>query len=154
MTTPLAFLVRSATRDDIPAMVGLLERLFSIEADFSPDHARQRRGLEMLLKRSTQAAVWVAETEGRVIGMCTAQILVSTAQGSEVALVEDVVVDGAVRGAGIGRGLLTAVEQWARKRGVTRLQLLADTANEPALSFYHALAWRPTQLAAWRKFPG
>lgn len=87
-----------------------------------------------------------------VLGMCSAQTLISTAEGGEAALVEDVVVRGDARGCGIGRALLDSLEAWCRQRGIRRLQLLADTANIPALEFYRARGWQPTQLAAWRKY--
>ena len=78
--------------------------------------------------------------------MATAQLVVSTAEGGPSALVEDVVVAGAERRHGVGRRLLAALESWASKRGATRLQLLADRENLPALRFYEQLGWRPTQL--------
>ncbi len=147
------FLIRHATVADVPAMSRLLDLLFSIEADFAPDSARQQRGLELLLARGEYALVLVAERDGGVVGMCSAQVLISTAQGGEVALLEDVVVDPAHRGEGIGAALLDRVEQWGRERGISRLQLLADRSNTPALDFYQRRGWQPTQLMAWRRFP-
>lgn len=144
--------VRAARRNDLPALCALLGELFAIEADFKPEPSRQWAGLERLLERSQEAVVLVAEADGAVLGMCSAQVLISTAEGGEAALVEDVVVRGDARGRGIGRTLLDALEAWCRQRGIRRLQLLADTANTPALEFYRARGWQPTQLAAWRKY--
>jgi GNAT superfamily N-acetyltransferase len=83
--------------------------------------------------------------------MVTAQLVVSTAEGGPSALVEDMVVDGAERGAGLGRSLLEAVEEWSRRRGATRLQLLADRENTPALRFYERLGWSGTRLVCLRR---
>jgi len=143
--------IREARAADIPALSRLLEALFSIEADFRPDGTRQQRGLELLLQQSETACVLVAEGGGQVVGMCTAQVLISTAEGGPVAVVEDVVVDAACRGQGVGAQLLDALESWARRSGVSRLQLLADRNNEPALKFYARQQWQPTQLVAMRK---
>ncbi len=150
--TPPTFPIRSAVVNDLPVLVGLLQQLFSIEADFLPDAERQRRGLEQILQRPQQAVVLVALHDGAVIGMCSAQILVSTAQGGETALVEDVVVDAGQRGNGVGTALLDALDEWAQQRGVSRLQLLADRGNAQALDFYLRRGWLPTQLCAWRRF--
>ena len=49
----------------------------------------------------------VAEIDGAVRGMCTVQLVISTAEGGLAGLVEDLVVDRTYRGQGIG-GLLTA----------------------------------------------
>ncbi|WP_127477665.1 GNAT family N-acetyltransferase [Sulfurivermis fontis] len=149
----MACRVRPATAGDLPALCALLGELFSIEADFQPDPARQWVALERLLQRPQQALVLVAEDGGAVCGMCTAQVLISTAEGGEAALVEDVVVRHDRRGSGIGSALLDALEAWCGARGITRLQLLADTANAPALAFYRRRGWQTTQLQAWRKYP-
>jgi GNAT superfamily N-acetyltransferase len=146
-------LIRPATPADLDALVRLLHVLFSIEVDFRPDPARQRRGLALLLADPQRAAVLVAERSGAVIGMATAQLVISTAEGGPSALVEDVVVDERERGTGVGRRLLDALEAWARGQGATRLQLLADRENAPALRFYERLGWRGTQLVALRRSP-
>ncbi len=150
--TPPTFLIRPAIAADIPALVGLLQQLFSLETDFVPDAQKQRRGLELLLQRPQQAVVLVALLDDEIVGMCSVQILVSTAEGGEVALVEDVVVDAGRRGEGVGSALLEALQRWGQERGLSRLQLLADRGNTSALDFYYRRGWSPTQLSAWRRF--
>ncbi len=129
----------------------LLGELFSIEADFHPDAARQRRGLALLLEDRGRRAVLVAERGGRVVGMVTGQVVISTAEGAPSVWVEDMVVRADERRSGVGRRLLSALEAWAATRGATRLQLLADRENSPALRFYEAAGWRPTRLVCLRR---
>ena len=144
--------IRNARLDDLDAMTRLLEALFSIEADFAVDTQRQLRGLSLMLDGCQKhRCIKVAETEGSVVGMGTAQMLVSTAEGGMVALVEDVIVDKSLRKAGIGRMLMDSIEGWARERGASRLQLLADRTNFSALDFYDRIGWRPTQLICLRR---
>ncbi len=126
-------------------MVGLLAQLFAIEADFAIAPEMQARGLAMLLGRD-DAAVLVATIGGAVAGMTTVQLTVSTARGGFSAGIEDVVVDEAHRGSGVGRLLLGAAEEWARARGALRLALLADETNAPALDFYDRLGFTRTRL--------
>lgn len=145
--------VRSATARDLPALVELLGLLFTLEADFKPDPARQRRGLSELLAAQDRATVLVAERDGQVIGMVTGQQVTSTAEGGTSIWVEDLVVAEGARGAGAGRALLEALGGWAEGRGATRLQLLVDEENLPALGFYRRLGWRPTQLRTLRRAP-
>jgi GNAT superfamily N-acetyltransferase len=47
--------------------------------------------------------------------------------------------------------VLEAIEAWALARGATRLQLVADRENAPALAFYARLGWRATRLVALRR---
>jgi GNAT superfamily N-acetyltransferase len=144
-------IIRAAEERDLEVLIGLLQALFSIEADFRPDPDRQRRGLARLLAEPARAAVLVAERRGAVVGMVTAQLVVSTSEGGPSAWVEDLVVAEEERGRGIGRRLLDAIEAWARAEGATRLQLLADRENAPALAFYARLGWRSTRLIGLRR---
>lgn len=142
--------IRPAGPDDLDGLVDLLGILFGIEADFDCDAARQRRGLAMLLAHEA-AVVLVAEAAGQVIGMCSGQLTISTAEGGFALLVEDVVVAGPWQGKGIGRELLAALEQWGASRKIGRLQLLADRNNAAALEFYRKLGWQSTELICQRR---
>jgi len=151
---PMSVRIRIACAPDLDAMVGLIEQLFALEPDYGFDAAKVRRGLGLLLNSEETAALWVAELDGQVIGMCSAQIVISTAEGGRVAWVEDVVVRHDQRGSGIGRRLLDAVSTWAKRHGISRLQLLADTENAAALNFYRRLDWQTTRMICLRQRPG
>lgn len=140
-----AVTVRAGRAEDTAALVALLAQLFAIEADFTIDPVVQARGLALLRARP-DAVILVAECAGAVVGMCTVQLTASTARGGLSAGLEDVVVDRAWRGRGIGSALLAAAEDWARGRGAVRLALLADETNLPALDFYGRLGFTRTRL--------
>ncbi len=144
-------MIRPATRSDINAMVELLHRLFTIEADFDFSAERQQRGLELLLA-APAAAVMVAEKEGAVVGMATAQLVISTAEGGPSLLLEDLVVVPTRQNQGIGTELLIALDEWGCALGADRMQLLADRTNLPALNFYRQKGWQETQLICLRKY--
>jgi len=146
--------ITPASEADIPDLIDLLGILFSIEQDFSPDPDRQRRGLAALLASPTGHIAIARDATSRAIGMATAQLLISTAEGAPSAWIEDVVVREDFRGKGLGRALLDAVLAWARTRGAVRAQLLADLDNAPALAFYDRLDWQPTRLGARRRMLG
>lgn len=143
-------MIRKATARDIAPLVQLLKLLFSLEADFNFDERCQARGLTLLLE-SENAVIVVAEDEGIVVGMATGQLTLSTAEGGPALLVEDVVVAPAWHRQGLGRELLDFLENWAKLNKVSRLQLLADRNNLPALGFYSELQWQPTELICLRK---
>lgn len=143
-------LIRRAREEDLTGLVFLLEVLFSIEKDFTFNTDKQKRGLRLLLQKS-EATVLVAERQGRIIGMCTAQLLVSTAEGGTSALVEDVVVLPAWQTQGIGKKLMEAIAEWSTLQGATRIQLLADCNNTRALGFYNQIGYNPTDLICLRK---
>lgn len=143
--------IRPAAPGDLDDLVRLLGALFELEADFAPDPVKQRRGLAAMLAEPARRTVLVAEWAGQVVGMVTGQVVVSTAEGGPSVLLEDLVLTEGARGAGLGRGLVEALEAWARERGATRVQLLVDEENRPALGFYRRLGWAPTQLRVLRR---
>jgi GNAT superfamily N-acetyltransferase len=146
-------IIDNARHEDIPDLVQLLDELFSIEQDFTPNHVKQAQGLELLIANPSRANIKVARNaQGKVIGMVSAQFVISTAQGAPSAWVEDMVVSTEYRGAGIGKLLLESTLAWAKENGATRAQLLVDISNEPALGYYSHLGWQSTSLQARRVF--
>jgi GNAT superfamily N-acetyltransferase len=141
----------TARREDLPQLVALLGVLFSQEADFSPDAAKQRRALELLLSNEHSGAVFVArERGGRAVAMASLVYTVSTAEGGKAALFEDLVVHPEHRGQGIGTALLRFVIEEAKKRGVLRLTLLTDMQNERAQALYRKLGFADSSMKPMR----
>jgi len=140
--------IRPATTDDLIPMSNLLAELFSIEEDFQPDSEKQIKGLTLLLEDREHCAIFVAEVDSTVIGMCTVQLVISTAQGTSSGLIEDMVITHKFRGQNIGSQLLTHTISWCHTKRASRVQLLADKHNQPALDFYKKLGWNSTNMIA------
>ncbi|BBD08211.1 GNAT family N-acetyltransferase [Desulfovibrio ferrophilus] len=145
----MPIVIRQAGHHDIEQLLPLLGELCAMEQDFLFDEARQRRGLELLVD-DTGSCVLMAELDGQTVGMCTAQIVISTAEGGASALVEDLVVDSRFRGRGLGRRLLGRLRRWTEGQGATRMQLLADRDNAGALGFYDRCGWDRTNMICLR----
>jgi GNAT superfamily N-acetyltransferase len=143
-------ILRKARYTDLGDLTALLRLLFTLENDFDWNENKQLQGLALMLNNSL-GCILVAEKDGRIVGMCTGQVVISTAEGGPAVLVEDMVVAGEHRRQGIGRTLLEGMGVWARERGATRLQLLADRHNAPALVFYQRIGWQVTALICLRQ---
>lgn len=145
-------IIENANMGDVPALVQLLNVLFSIEQDFSPNEQRQSEGLSLILQNLDHAVIKVARVkeEANIIGMVSAQLVISSAQGSYSAWIEDMVISEDYRAQGVGRQLLSAVLQWAKEKGATRAQLLVDLDNEPALGYYNHLGWESSRMGMRR----
>jgi len=145
--------IRQATSEDVPALVELLCALFAIETDFAIHPQRHARGLRRLLRqtRNGGSTVLVALLDLKVVGMATVQTVISTVEGGLSGWIEDVVVAPALRGQGIGARLMAAIDGWARRKGVRRLQLVTDQRNQPALAFYDRLGYQRTHMVAMRR---
>lgn len=149
----VSIVFNEATTLDIPDLIKLLSVLFSIEKDFIPDFTKQQKGLALLIQNNANATIQVArDASGKVIGMVSAQLVISTAEGAASAWIEDMVVNANYRGQGIGKQLLKYVRAWAKAKGATRAQLLVDITNTDAIAYYKQLNWEATQLQARRVF--
>jgi GNAT superfamily N-acetyltransferase len=134
-----------ATIEDIPALSSLLDLLFTQEAEFKPDAAAQERGLKAIIDDGRVGTILVARDEHGIQGMVNILFTVSTALGSPVALLEDMVIAPRARGSGAGSLLLEAAVAHARERGCGRITLLTDADNHGAQRFYarHGFARSP-----------
>ena len=140
-----------ANPEDLPQLADLLSELFSLESDFTPDRDKQLRGLRLILDEPALGRLFVLRIDGQVAGMVNSLITVSTAEGGKVLLLEDVIVSRAYRGGGHGRKLVEHVLAWAKLQGMTRVTLLADRDNTPALDFYRALGFDGSNMVVLRK---
>lgn len=144
-------IVDLATETDLPALADLLSELFALEADFQPNRENQLRGLRLIHESPDIGQLFVLRVDGRVAGMANALFTVSTAQGTKVLLLEDVIVSQACRGRGLGRRLVEHVCAWAKAAGMTRVTLLADQDNAPALAFYQSLGFDFSAMRVLRR---
>jgi GNAT superfamily N-acetyltransferase len=129
-------------------MVTFLYHLFAIEKDFATDADKHRAGLQLLLAETYARAIFVAEADGNVVGMVTAQIVVSTSSGGYSILLEDMYVASGFRRKGIGIKLLEQVLVWGSGQGARRVQLVADVTNIGALIFYRQAGLLTSRMTA------
>jgi len=129
-------LIEPAVLADIPALCELLSQLFEQEAEFTPDQAAQRRGLQMILTDNATGMILVAREGQQIVAMVNLLYTVSTALGTRVALLEDMVVAPSQRNCGLGSRLLDAAVRYARRNGCRRITLLTDSDNLSAQRFY------------------
>jgi len=93
-------------------------------------------GFDDYLAGPQRAGSWVAESDGRVIGLTG---LLDRGTSGEV---EPVVVAGAARGQGIGRMLISRVAGEARARGYEYLAIRPVARNVAAVRRFHAAGFR------------
>lgn len=118
---PVIMLIAPATSADIPRLCELLALLFTQEVEFRPDPSRQAEGLRRIIEAPAVGSILAARDGADIVGMVNLLFTVSTALGAPVALLEDVVVDPAWRGRGIGSQLVDAAIAFARAAGCRRI---------------------------------
>ena len=140
-----------ATAADLEAMADLLAELFTLESDFSPERDKQLRGLRLILENPQFGRLFVLRAGDQVAGMANALLTISTAEGYPVLLLEDVIVKAEWRGRQLGRQLVAHVFDWALSSGITRVTLLADRDNAPALAFYERVGFCRSNMRVLRQ---
>jgi GNAT superfamily N-acetyltransferase len=142
----------AARPEELPQLVALLGMLFSQEAEFIPDDAKQSRALAKILSDETVGRVYVAREGRRVVAMASLLYSISTAEGGLAASFEDLIVAPDRRGRGIASALLRHVIEEARSQGVLRLTLLTDSQNRRAQSLYAKSGFRPSGMLPMRLY--
>lgn len=139
--------------DDLPALQRLLGELFAQEHDFQPGAEKQARALRLILDDPWRGQIFVARQDGEVIAMANLLVIISTAEGGLVGLLEDVIVAKPQRGRGIGRQLLDHVLQWCWQQGLLRVTLLTAHDNRAALAFYEKAGFSRSEMSVLRRWP-
>jgi len=142
--------VRQARICDVNALVELLFQLFEQEAEFSPNPVIQEKALRRIIEDNAIGTIFVIEKEAKIIGMVSLLWSISTALGTRVAWLEDMVVDNAFRSKGIGSVLIHEAIAYAQSVGCRRITLLTDGDNIPAHRFYEKCGFQASSMQPFR----
>ena len=126
--------VRRATGADAPRIAEL-----SAVLGYPVDAAEMRERLARLLAREADA-VFVAAAADRVVGWihCADHELLETGRHCEIL---GLVVDAGHRRGGVGRRLVTAVEDWACARGITVIAVRSNVVRPESHPFYERIGY-------------
>lgn len=137
--------VRPAREGDIPAILDLLVQVNMVHHGIRPDlfrgHAvKFSAGDLALLLQDPTSPVFLAEDEsGVVLGHCFCQLQQRTDPiftDVRTLYIDDICVDEAARGTGVGRTLYDHAINYARQSGCYNVTLNVWVGNEAALAFY------------------
>lgn len=131
----MSFIVRKGTPADIPQAFELVKELAEYEK--APDQV-SNTAEQMLLDGFGPTPIFgffVAETDGRVVGMSLYYYRYSTWKGKRLYL-EDIIVTESMRGYGLGKQLFDATIEEAKATQCTGMMWQVLDWNEPAINFY------------------
>jgi len=115
--------VRAATHDDVEAITAAVGELL-VELDGTPAAAQAMRDtVRTLIDSPATGAIFVAEADGALVGVLAASWQLAIHVPGTYALIQDLWVPSSWRGRGIGAGLLTALFDLARSRGIERVEV-------------------------------
>jgi GNAT superfamily N-acetyltransferase len=130
--------VRAATPADAPALARLATQL-GYPTDVAAMPGRFAR-----FSADGNAAAFVAERGGTVVGMATIHLRYTVNHESPIAQLTLLVVDEAHRTSGAGRALVSAVEDFARSHGAKRINVTTALHRAGAHAFYERIGYAHT----------
>lgn len=135
--------IRSAAVSDVPDILRLIKALAEYEKLSHEVVATEVALAQALFGPRPAAEVLLAEEDGRSVGFALFFQNFSTFLGKPGIYLEDLFVEPAFRGRGIGRDLLRAIARLAVERGCGRFEWAVLDWNAPAIGFYKSLGARP-----------
>ncbi|SHM43083.1 GNAT family N-acetyltransferase [Rhizobacter sp. OV335] len=143
-----AYALRAAELRDVVPIVGLIRELAEFEKlthllQVTPEKLRPN-----LFGEKAVAEAMVAEVDGEVIAFALFFTNFSTFLAQPGLYLEDLYVQPAHRGAGVGEALLTRLARLAVDRGYGRFEWSVLDWNENAIRFYERMG--ATVLPDWR----
>ena len=134
----MAVSIRPAREDDAASVAGLLGRLgYPSAAD------RVRAGLRDW-SADPRGVVLVADVDGVVAGLAMLYAIPYLEPGVARGRLTVLVVDGAHRGRGLGRALVTRAEEAARRLGCRDMEITSSRDREAAHGLYTRLGYVDT----------
>ena len=140
--------IRFATEADVPAIHGLIVELAVYEREPDAVAITEADLLRDGWGPRPHFTCLVAEAGGLVCGFALYHPIYSTWQGRSMYL-EDLYVQPAHRGRGLGTALLARVAAEAMKAGCARLDWSVLTWNEPAIRIYERIG--AFRMEEWRR---
>lgn len=135
----MSAIIREYRESDFDACRSLWAELTQRHRDIYEDPAiggdDPGHGLEAYLANAERRGTWVAEVDGRVVGMSG---LIAHGEEGEI---EPVVVSACYRSQGIGSALVQRAVQEARSKAVRFLSVRPVARNKEAISFFTKLGF-------------
>ena len=130
---------RLATPDDAAEVARLLAAFRSWYGSDQPDDASFRRSADRLI--ADPQTEYLLGGEDPPVAVAQLRYRWSIWTEAEDCWLEDLYVEEAARGTGLGRAMVQAAIGRARERGCRRIELDVDDANHPARALYESLGF-------------
>jgi GNAT superfamily N-acetyltransferase len=125
---------------------------FYAEAAYPLNHRRATEAFSALLAEDHLGQVWLIQTDSQDVGHVVVTLCFSMEYGGLIAFVDDLFVQRAFRGAGLGTAALAQVRAFCAKRGVRAILVETGRDNVAAQALYRRMGFVNTdrQLLALR----
>jgi GNAT superfamily N-acetyltransferase len=141
----MALRLRDAGREDLPLVLRFIRALAEYERlshEVTADEATLAR---FLFGEPRRAEALITEWDGEPVGFAVWFYSFSTFLGRPSLYIEDVFVEPALRGKGIGTAIFSHLAARALAQGCGRMEWSVLDWNAPSIAFYRAIGARPRE---------
>jgi GNAT superfamily N-acetyltransferase len=140
-------IVRDATEHALAAILALTRADSFRQGDRDDELTANERSAFAEIDADPNQQLLVATLDDRVVATAhVTWIRTLSADGGLYCHVEGVRTASDLRGRGVGAHLMTTIEDEARRRGATRIQLTSDRRRDDAHCFYERLGYEPSHV--------
>ena len=150
--------IRKAGSADVAAFLGLVRKLAAYECFEAYVHTTEAVLLRDGFGEQPRFAVFLAVYCGQPVGFVSFTVNYSIWYGKHFAQIDDVFVDEAMRGAGLGTALMKCVAAECTANDFAFARWTVETGNTRAITFYQGIgadvrergvcSWMPDSMAA------
>jgi ribosomal protein S18 acetylase RimI-like enzyme len=108
--------------------------------------------LAAVVEVPTNTLLIARDDEGAIVGTLTLMLLLTP--GATFGFVEDVVVDVASRGRGIGEALVRECLRLGAEQGAERIELHSNSRRQAAIRLYQRVGFKQFETNVWRFVTG
>jgi GNAT superfamily N-acetyltransferase len=141
MTVPPA--IRAARPGDVPAVLRLIQGLAEYERMLPEVTATEAELHEALFGPLPRAHAVLAEVDGDPVGLALFYYTLNTFKLRPNIFLEDLFVDPAHRGSGLGLALMRHLARRAVTEGCGRIEWRVLNWNQPSIDFYRRIGSKP-----------
>lgn len=144
--------IRTATQDDLPALLALYRKLHPSDAALSVEDAAE---ILDRYRRYVGSEVFLGIEEGALVATCALVVIPNLTRGGlPYGLIENVVTDPDNRKRGYGKAMLQAATAAAWRHECYKVMLLTGSTNPATIRFYGDAGFEQTKTGFQIRRPG
>lgn len=133
--------LRKATETDVPSILSLYAQLG--EDDGSVLDLEEAIRIFTRMDHYPDYGIYIATLDEKTVGTFALLIMDNLGhRGTPSAVLEDVVVDGSLRGKGIGKQMMEYAHELCRQKGCYKMTFSSNRNREAAHRFYESLGFK------------
>ncbi len=126
---------RVASPDDLETLVGLMREYYAYDR-LKFDSRAAEKAMKHLLRDESLGRVWLIEESDHSVGYFVITFLFSLEFHGEVAVLDELHINAAYRGRGIGKSVLAFAHEFCTMQGIKAMRLEVEHANIQAQGLY------------------